>query len=79
MYKLRTEAPDRSSPRIPSVGSRSRWRVVVVRAAKYQQEGWMGNLLQFMKHEARWEAAGAKMVTDLLSSVDATDFSILLP
>jgi AraC-like DNA-binding protein len=43
--------------------------VVVVREAEYQQDGWMGNLLQLLKHEAHREAAGGKMVIDLLSEV----------
>jgi AraC family transcriptional activator of mtrCDE len=43
--------------------------VVVVRETEHQEDGWMANLLQFMKHEAHREAAGAKMVIDVLSEV----------
>jgi len=43
--------------------------VVVVRETGHHEDGWMGNLLNFMKHEADREAAGGKMVIDLLSEV----------
>jgi AraC-like DNA-binding protein len=43
--------------------------VIVLRAEKHPEDGWLDLLLQFMKHETQREAPGMNMVLDRLSDV----------